>query len=38
MKRFFKHYLTVTNTLAVTLFFLMAGVLIPLTLAFEHIA
>ena len=37
MKRFLKHYLTLTNTLAGTLLFLVAGVVIPLTRAFEHL-
>ena len=36
MKRFFKTSLTLTNALAATLLFLVAGALIPLTLAFEH--
>jgi hypothetical protein len=38
MKRFFNHYLTFTNTLAGTLLFLVAGVVVPLLLAFEHLA
>lgn len=38
MKQFFQHYLTLTNTLAATLFFLVIGVFVPLTLAFEHLA
>ena len=38
MKRFLKQYLTLANTLAGTLLFLVAGVVVPLTLAFEHLA
>ena len=37
MKRFLKTSLTFTNVLAATLFFLVAGVFIPLTMAFEHL-
>ncbi len=37
MTKFVKTYLTLSNALAGSLFFLVVGVFVPLTLAFEHL-